>query len=71
MDFQSLRLWIGANEYIKDESKRYLLLLDSLRQCEGVAKLLRSKPGELVDVKPHKNKVSPIIGKILSVRYQR
>ena len=47
---------------MKEDSRRYLLLLDSIRQCEGVAKLLKSKPGELVDVKPAKNKVAPITG---------
>ena len=47
---------------MKDQSRRYLLLLDSIRQCEGVAKLLLSKPGELVDVKPAKNRVSPMSG---------
>ena len=48
---------------MKDQSRRYLLLLDSIRHCEGVAKLLLSKPGELVDVKPSKNRVSPMSGK--------
>jgi hypothetical protein len=61
-DFASLRKWIGNNETLKEESRRYLLLLDSVRQCEGVARLLQAKPGELVNVKPSKNKVSPITG---------
>ncbi len=39
---------------------RYLLLLDSIRQCEGVAQLLQSSQGKEVAVKPNKNnKVSP------------
>jgi len=39
---------------------RYLLLLDSIRQCEGVAQLLQSSQGREVSVKPSKsNKVSP------------
>ncbi len=61
-DFNALREWIGASESVRPETRRYLLLLDSIRQCEGVAKLLRSRPGELVDVRPIKNKVSPITG---------
>ena len=40
---------------------RYLLLLDSIRQCEGVAKLLQSTHSKDVAVKPAmgNNKVSP------------
>ena len=39
---------------------RYLLLLDSIRQCEGVAKLLQNSSGKEVAVKPAKgNKVAP------------
>ena len=39
---------------------RYLLLLDSIRQCEGVAQLLQSSQGKEVSVKPTKNnKISP------------
>ena len=39
---------------------RYLLLLDSIRQCEGVAKLLQNSSGKEVAVKPAKtNKVTP------------
>ena len=59
-DFAALRTWIGANDHIKEDSRRYLLLLDSIRRCEGVARLLQSKPGEMVDVKPSKNRVVPI-----------
>ena len=59
-DFGSLRTWIYNNETLKEESRRYLLLLDSIRQCEGVARLLLSRPGDLVDIKPAKNKVAPI-----------
>ena len=59
-DFGSLRTWISNNETLKEESRRYLLLLDSIRQCEGVARLLLSRPGDLVDIKPPKNKVAPI-----------
>jgi len=59
-DFGSLRTWISNNETLKEESRRYLLLLDSIRQCEGVARLLLSRPGDLVDIKPAKNKVAPI-----------
>ncbi|CAB4056479.1 unnamed protein product [Lepeophtheirus salmonis] len=62
LDFIGLRTWIDDNPYIKEDTRRYLLLLDSLRQCEGVAKLLITKQGELVDVKPHKNKVIPLDG---------
>ena len=41
-------------------SQRYLLLLDSIRQCEGVAKLLQNSTGKEVAVKPAKtNKVTP------------
>ncbi len=64
LDFGALRTWIGANESVRAETRRYLLLLDSIRQCEGVAKLLRAKPGELVDIRPVKNKVSPISSKL-------
>ena len=40
--------------------QRYLLLLDSIRQCEGVAKLLQNSTGKEVAVKPAKtNKVTP------------
>eukprot|EP00094_Tigriopus_californicus_P002786 TCALIF_02688-PA protein Name:"Similar to CCDC142 Coiled-coil domain-containing protein 142 (Homo sapiens)" AED:0.06 eAED:0.03 QI:0/0.87/0.77/0.88/0.87/0.88/9/28/508 len=60
LDFQGLRTWIVANPYLKEDSRRYVLLLDSIRQCEGVAKLLQSKPGEVVDVKSTKNRVTPI-----------
>ena len=59
-DFGFLRTWISNNETLKEESRRYLLLLDSIRQCEGVARLLLSRPGDLVDIKPAKNKVAPI-----------
>ena len=59
-DFAALRTWIAENEHIKEESRRYLLLLDAIRRCEGVARLLQSKPGETVDVKPSKNRVVPI-----------
>ena len=40
---------------------RYLLLLDSIRQCEGVAKLLQNSSGKEVPVKPARgnNKVAP------------
>ena len=40
---------------------RYLLLLDSIRQCEGVAKLLQSSTVKDVPVKPAagNNKVAP------------
>ena len=40
---------------------RYLLLLDSIRQCEGVAKLLQNNSGKEVPVKPARgnNKVAP------------
>ena len=40
---------------------RYLLLLDSIRQCEGVAKLLQNSSGKEVPVKPARgnNKVVP------------
>jgi len=62
LDFGALRMWIGSNSNVTEDSRRYLLLLDSLRQCEGVAKLLRSKPGELLDIKPSKNKVAPLNG---------
>ncbi len=66
VDFTYLRTWINNNETLKEESRRYLLLLDSIRQCEGVARLLQAKPGEIVDIKPpSKNKVAPITGKIL------
>ena len=42
---------------------RYLLLLDSIRQCEGVAQLLQSSQGKEVSVKPTKNnKISPAGG---------
>ena len=61
-DFQSLRTWIANNETLKEESRRYLLLLDSIRQCEGVARILQSKPGEILDIKPPKNKVAPLGG---------
>ena len=39
----------------------YLLLLDSIRQCEGVAKLLQNSSGKDVPVKPVRgnNKVAP------------
>jgi len=33
-DFAALRTWIGGNEHLKEESRRYLLLLDSIRRCE-------------------------------------
>ena len=59
-DFGALRTWIANNETLKEESRRYLLLVDSIRQCEGVARLLLSRPGDLVDVKPSKNKVAPL-----------
>jgi hypothetical protein len=62
LDFSSLRHWIGKNPSLKEDSRRYLLLLDSIRQCEGVAKLLQSKPGEVLDIRPAKNKVAPIKG---------
>jgi hypothetical protein len=62
LDFSSLRHWIGKNPSLKEDSRRYLLLLDSIRQCEGVAKLLQSKPGEVLDIRPAKNKVAPITG---------
>eukprot|EP00095_Tigriopus_kingsejongensis_P009268 maker-scaffold361_size196684-snap-gene-0.20 protein:Tk09268 transcript:maker-scaffold361_size196684-snap-gene-0.20-mRNA-1 annotation:"hypothetical protein TcasGA2_TC011954" len=62
LDFQALRAWMSANPYLKDGSRRYALLLDSIRQCEGVAKLLQSKPGEPLDLRSLKNKVSPISG---------
>ena len=64
VDFTSLRHWISKNPNLKEDSRRYLLLLDSIRQCEGVAKLLQSKPGEILDIRPAKNKVAPITGKI-------
>ncbi len=39
---------------------RYLLLLDSIRQCEGVAQLLQNSAVKEVPVKPVKsNKISP------------
>ena len=39
---------------------RYLLLLDSIRQCEGVAQLLQNSTTKEVPVKPVKsNKISP------------
>ena len=39
---------------------RYLLLLDSIRQCEGVAQLLQKSSGKEVPVKPNKgNKIAP------------
>ena len=41
-----------------------MLLLDSIRQCEGVARILQSKSGEILDIKPPKNKVAPIGGKV-------
>ena len=59
-DFAALRQWINANKNIKQETRRYLLLLDSIRRCEGVAKLLLSKQGEMLDVRPARNKVAPI-----------
>ena len=59
-DFAALRSWIAENENLKEESRRYLLLLDSIRRCEGVARLLQAKPGETVDVRPSKNRVVPI-----------
>ena len=59
-DFGALRTWIANNETLKEESRRYLLLVDSIRQCEGVARLLLSRPGDLVDVKPSKNQVAPL-----------
>ena len=59
-DFGTLRTWISNNDTLKEESRRYLLLLDSIRQCEGVARLLLARPGEVVDVKPSKNKVAPL-----------
>jgi hypothetical protein len=62
VDFTSLRHWISKNPNLKEDSRRYLLLLDSIRQCEGVAKLLQSKPGEVLDIRPAKNKVAPITG---------
>ena len=62
-DFGALRSWIANNETLKEESRRYLLLLDSIRQCEGVARILQSKSGEILDIKPPKNKVAPIGGK--------
>ena len=71
-DFAALRTWIGANQNLKDESRRYLLLLDSIRRCEGVARLLQAKPGEMVDVRPSKNRVVPInvpgiiVGKLIT-----
>ena len=55
-----MRAWIGGNENLKEESRRYLLLLDSIRRCEGVARLLQARPGETVDVKPSKNRIVPI-----------
>ena len=61
-DFAFLRTWIANNETLKEESRRYLLLLDSIRQCEGVAKILQSKAGSELDIKPAKNKVVPIGG---------
>ena len=65
-DFAFLRTWIANNETLKEESRRYLLLLDSIRQCEGVAKILQSKAGSELDIKPAKNKVVPIGGNICS-----
>ena len=60
-DFAALRQWINMNKNLKGETRRYLLLLDSIRRCEGVAKLLLSKQGEMLDVRPAKtNKVAPI-----------
>ena len=39
-----------------------MLLLDSIRQCEGVAKLLQNSSGKEVAVKPAKtNKVSLVM----------
>ena len=65
-DFAALRQWINANKNIKQETRRYLLLLDSIRRCEGVAKLLLSKQGEMLDVRPARNKVAPInVGKLI------
>ena len=59
-DFAALRQWINSNKNLKQETRRYLLLLDSIRRCEGVAKLLLSKQGEMLDVRPARNKVAPI-----------
>ena len=59
-DFAALRQWINMNKNLKGETRRYLLLLDSIRRCEGVAKLLLSKQGEMLDVRPARNKVAPI-----------
>ena len=66
-DFAALRQWINANKNLKQETRRYLLLLDSIRRCEGVAKLLLSKQGEMLDVRPARNKVAPInVGKLIN-----
>ena len=65
LDFQHLRDWISSNRNIQEESRRYLLLIDSIRQCEGVAKVLQQvNNGEVVDVRPIKNKVSPLSGNL-------
>jgi hypothetical protein len=52
----------GRKKFYNIAARRYLLLLDSIRQCEGVAKLLQSKPGEVLDIRPAKNKVAPMAG---------
>ena len=50
-----------SNQHLTEDSRRYLLLLDSIRQCEGVAKLLQNSSGKEVPVKPARggNKVAP------------
>jgi len=60
-DFASLRQWIEGSQHLTDDSKRYVLLLDSIRQCEGVACLLQNSSGKDVSVKPARgnNKVAP------------
>ena len=55
-----MRDWVGSSPHLTDEAKRYLLLLDSIRQCEGVAQLLQSKGQQEVQVRPTTaNKVAP------------
>ena len=67
-DFAFLRQWIEGSQQLTEDSKRYkyvslgksrkktfsryLLLLDSIRQCEGVACLLQNSYGKDVSVKP-------------------
>jgi len=59
-DFSFLRQWVSSSSHLSDDSKRYLLLLDSIRQCEGVAQLLQNTRIQEVAVRPAKqNKVAP------------